>query len=336
MAFREHLAFPFLIAALCPAISVAGAERPQIEREEPWSCYFGGRTATLHYRIAAPADRDRRAAWSFAVQGQVVARREATVGAGPESAGILEIALDLPSPRPGLAIPATVTVAMENGARLEHPLWILPEDPFEGCREALRGMRLVLFDPEKKTSHLLERYRVPFALVRDMASIAAAERGLVLIGEGVSFRQWRTLPETLVRTAARGLPVVCLAPSVGEMRLPGIGDGRPPVPAAIFLRRSDAITALDKRLDLLWPPDGKTVASGIAWSGSRSGIVGEVTAGEGWPWVEAAFPGEGRLLVCGFALMAKWENGPAPRYLFKSILSYMSDRSEMRGLHERP
>ena len=129
----------------------------------------------------------------------------------------------------------------------------------------------------------------------------------------------------MVRTAARGLPVVCLAPAAGTMPVPGVGDNRLPRPTAIFLRQSDAIAALDKRLDTAWPPDGKAVTSRIELKASRFGVTGEVTTGDdGWPWLEAVFAERGRLLVCGFALVAKWESGPTPRYLLGNMLSYAS------------
>jgi len=188
MSLRENLAVFVLTAVLFPALCAGGAENVRIDREEPWSCYFGGRKVMLHYRTAGPIAKDRRASWSFAVREQVIARREASVRAAPGTPGRLEIALDLPEPRPGMAIPATVMIAVDGAPQMEHRLWIVPEDPFEGRRAALKEANLVVFDPEKKTTGLLEQVRVPFKPVRDMAGIAALERGLVLVGEGVSFR----------------------------------------------------------------------------------------------------------------------------------------------------
>ena len=128
----------------------------------------------------------------------------------------------------------------------------------------------------------------------------------------------------MIQTAARGVPVICLAPAGGELKIPGIGDKNLARPTGVFLRRADAITAFDKRLDTSWPPDGKAAAAGVELNASRTGIVGEITSGDGgWPWLEVTFPAKrGRLILCGFAIVTKWDAGPTPRYLLANLLEH--------------
>jgi hypothetical protein len=302
-----------------------------IVRQQPWSCWFGGRTVTLRYQLAGPAAAGSRASWSFAVQDQVVARRKTAVEVTPGQPGTLEIRLDLPTARAELVIPATVSVALDAGPRVEHRLWIFPEDPFVGRRALMEKMNISVFDPEGKTVRRLEEHRVPVRVVRDVGSLGRVNDGLVLIGEAVSFRQWRTLAATIIDRAATGVPVICLAPAAGELPAPGIGQSELPRPSSVFLRQSDVITALDKRLDTVWPPDGDAVASRIKLVAGRSGIEGQVGAKDGgWPWVEFVFPApRGRLIICGLAIVAKWEAEPTPRYVLANLLEYASGLREI-------
>jgi hypothetical protein len=163
-------------------------------------------------------------------------------------------------------------------------------------------------------------------MLRDVGSLGAVKEGLLLVGEGVSFRQWRTLAPAMIERAAAGIPVICLAPAAGDLPAPGIGQNDLPRPRVVLLRQTDVIAALDKRLDTVWPPDGNAVASRIEWVAGRVGIRGEVSAkDQGWPWVEFVFPGpRSRLIVCGLAIIAKWEAEPTPRYFLASLLEYAS------------
>lgn len=103
--------------------------------------------------------------------------------------------------------------------------------------------------------------------------------------------------ETIVQAAARGVPVLCLAPGEGSIALPGSADAESPSPAGLSLRREDAIAELDKRLDAIaWPPKGSVAACRLAVKGDRERVVAEVTQErQAWPWIEARYAGKGNV-----------------------------------------
>jgi hypothetical protein len=319
MTMSSHLILIYVLA-------VALADDGPVISPPPWSCYFGGRQATLHYRITAPTAYRGQASWSFSIADRVLARRETPVDVQAGQPGDLVLRLDLPPTRPGVIIPGNVSIRLAPGPEVAHPLWIFPEDPFIERRAALEAMNIILFDPEKNTAAVFERSQIPFRAVRDVASLAAAGNGLIVVGEGVSFRTWRGLAPAMIDAASRARPVLCLAPAPGEIPLPGLGHSDLPSPCAVSLRQADVIGAFDKRLDAVWPPDGKTAAARIELASGRAGIFGEISAADhGWPWIEFTFPApRGRLALCGFAVIAKWPCGPTPRYLLAHLLARLS------------
>lgn len=321
-----------LVALLLTA--TAADESTAIVREPPWSCWFGGRTITLRYRIAAPAAAERRASWSFSLYDRTAARREAVVPAAPGRAAILEFDVELPQNRPGVVIPASAALAIDAGPRLEHRLWIFPEDPFDERRSALAAMKIALFDPPQRTARLFTQWRVPFRPLRSMTELTGVEQGMVVIGEGLSFREWRTLPRTILETAARGVPVLCLAPADGEMPIPGMADVGTSRPTGMCFRQADIITAFDKRLDTAWPPDGRAAEHSIELLAGRSGMIGRSVSGDsGWPWLEFTFPTpRGRLTLCSLAIVARWDASPTPRQLLAHLLEYASSGKPLPGL----
>jgi hypothetical protein len=95
------------------------------------------------------------------------------------------------------------------------------------------------------------------------------------------------------------------------------------------------IAKLDKRLDAsAWPPDGAVTTSALQFKSMEGGLVLlEVTKeDDGWPWVDMRFDpsrgataggAHGRLVICGFGLIEKWNAGPAPRFLVARLLEYL-------------
>jgi hypothetical protein len=155
-----------------------------------------------------------------------------------------------------------------------------------------------LFDPENITSAVFEGSKIPFAPERNIDSLEALTNSTLVVGEGVSFRDYRTLGDVIVKAAARGVNVVCLAPSGGAISFPGTEHTELPQPEQLLLRRNDVIRQFDKRFDsLFWSPDGKVVASSVLVTGERNAVTGIVTTDErGWPWIDVRFSGSGRLV----------------------------------------
>jgi hypothetical protein len=187
-----------------------------------------------------------------------------------------------------------------------------------------------LFDPVGATARVLDGSKVPYTLIRNVDGLEAGAFGLLMVGEGVSFKDYRGVFEVLVKVARTGKPVLCLAPGGGEMRLPGSVDADLPTPSRLSFRRDDIISELDKRLDASgWQTGEKTTGSGLKLRGDRGPVWVEVGgAAEGWPVMEMGFgKGAAPLLVCGFGLVGAWAESPTPRFLFVKMLEHVTTRN---------
>jgi hypothetical protein len=320
----KYLASSFLLTASI----AAGEAKVKILAQEPWSNVYGGKEAVFHFGVSASESFKGVAAWSLSSSGRALARREQEVSAGPGQPATIEIRVEAPPVKEGVVLEAALAVSvLEPGgkataASIEKRIWIFAEDPFAGHREWIKQAQLRLFDPQKKTAERLSKAKVDFDQIASVDALGGIKDGLVVIGEGVSLRDYRGLAETMVRCAASGVPVLCLALSGGEMTLPGMGDSDLPQPTRMALRGNDVITELDKHLDAAgWPPDGKIAVSGLKLKGERGPVVGEVVKEGGWPWLEMRFGGKGAsLAICGFGVIEKWETGPTPGCLFEKML----------------
>jgi len=322
-------------AGVCPAGGVEGDL--SLSPLEAWSAVFGGARSEFHFAVTARKPFRGLAGWSLTVNGRVIARREEALAVEPAKEGRITIALDIPPVKEGVIVQAVLSLSLyvedrgQAEASLRKPLWVFSHNPFADRTEWLKELKIHLFDPEGKTRQALEKMGVPFSETGNVESLPDFRDGLVIVGEGVSFEDYRGLPEIMVRAAAGGVPVLCLAPSGGRLVLPGSEGAELPKPAALALRGNDVITELDKRLDALaWPPDGKVVASSLSVRADRGRVVAEVgEGGAAWPWAEARFAEKrGRLLVCGFGLMRAWEAGPSPRFLFARLLEHLTEKGE--------
>ncbi len=326
------------IGLICLAVGIANmafaAELPvSINIQEQWACVFGGKEAVFHAGILTTESFAGRLEWRFFEGNLTIARGERGVNTRPGIMETVEIRLPIPEVKPGVVVEASLSVsviregALESSAGAANPIWVFPENPFYDRKQWLERVNINLFDPVKKTSAIFTSAGIMCKTVENVDALAAITNGVVIIGEGVSFKDYRVLPEMMMKMAAAGVSVLCLAPNGGEIAIAGAeGASEPDI---LTFRRGDIIKFLDKRLDTkAWPPDGKSVASGLKLMGERGAVAADIMKGaEGWLWLEMCFWGKnGKLVVCGFAIMEKWQSGPTPRFLFAKILEYMADR----------
>ncbi len=314
-------------------VSVASEKAPyglSIAVEEPWSNVFGGSESVFHLTVSGAETFNGRLAWQLSVEGRTVARGESAVNVTPVIPASIEIHISMPVVKPGVIIQSRLSVmAIEAGreiVRVEKPIWIFPET-FFGREEWFKTLDISLFDPTGLTAKLFTEAKIPFTEIRNVAALTGAHPGLLVIGEGVSFRDYRGLVDSLLKAASTGWRILCLAPLDGECALPMTEASDLQQPDSVMFRHADIITELDKRLDAVaWKTKGTVVLSGLKLRGDRGPVVAEVAKGErAWPWVEFTFAKErGRLVVCGFSMMSSWVESPTPRFLIVKVLERVS------------
>lgn len=335
-ALSEGKARHGVFAAVCVVLTQAASILPtvsgaeiSIEPAEPWSSVFADRDVTFHFLIHSTERFESSANWSLSIDGRVLARSASGVRAGPDQPGTLAVAFRLPPTKPGVVLAAALNVTIggtNSPTSITKPVWIFPEDPFLDSRQWLDDLDIALYDPPGRTSDILTKQKVPFKRLRNPRIDGASGFGLLIVGEGVSFAEFRTLDRDLAAVAAAGIPVLCLAPVEGFIDIPGLSNVKGEPPHHLLFEQSEFITRLDKRLDARgWPDNGSVVKSRILPTVRRDRIVAEISmADAGWPWVEAEFPGDGsRLAFCGFAVIEKWEVSPTPRYLFMRMVKHL-------------
>lgn len=318
---------PLITMWLYASVACASSPEPQLHLRETWSGFFAGTNVVWHVDVSGAESNAAQVGWTLRMEDAVIARGE--VDLPPGSPAQVEIPAVLPQIRPGVVISASLTVELidrgagKTVARVEQPLWLFPKNPFADKQERLSGLPLHIFDPLGDTALLLEGMGLTLVRHHNPDALTEIVDGLLVVGEGVSFLDHRGLPGLLLDAAARGLPVLCLAPLEGKFPILGNGDSGDFPALEVRFRRSEVITELDKRLDAnTWPPDGRNIGSGMV----RGDAGMEVVEGQGWPWMEVwASKPNGRLVVCGFAVIEKWDTGPTPRFLLASIIEYLAE-----------
>jgi hypothetical protein len=312
---------------------------------EPWCNVFADKEYVFHVQVSAQDRFEGVLGWRFTCENRTIASREARVTIDAGGLQVVAISLQVPQVKEGVIMSSRLSVtAMRNGENkpagtAEKDIYIFPADAFAYRHELLEKLNIHLFDPGKKTGDVLTAAKVPFRQVNSTDSFTGITNGILLIGEGCSFKDYRGLGEQATKVAARGVPVLFLAPSGGEMQITGVGESDLPVPQSVRLRRSDAIRALDKRLDSeSWPPDGAIVRTSMKPKGERGPIMFEAAQNaDGWPWIEMDFSPanaskekamHGRLVLCGFGIIAKWDSTPVARYLLARILEHLSGKDD--------
>ena len=316
------------------SIQVPGISFPtRIVLREASTARFGDSQADVHVDLQKPPG-GLRLAWRHAAENRTLSAGESTVDASGHATFVLRI----PPVNAGVVLGSRLTLALVDNDQKPlventHELWIFPRDPFALRTKWLKELNLSLYDPEGQTAKALGELKVPFKKLLSLGALDETSTGIILVGEGVNLDKLSTLGSSLRAAAARGVPVLCLSPARGELPdlltpqpVPASGlAGASPAPiispSAVRFERERIVTELDKRLSAAaWTADGGAVRRLMPVAG-RNELLLRVTADPAaWPWIEATYPGENRLILCGFPIVKTWNEDPTGRYLFARIL----------------
>lgn len=287
------------------------------------TCIFAGRESRFGY-VGATGP----VAWTLSAANRTLRHGEIGPIAGPADVAKLAISLAAPPLQPGVVLSAELRLTWNaEGQPRQHaqPITIYSADPFSVRRAVLEAVRITLFDPMGDTADVFDNHEIPHASVRSLSAIDQVDAGVVIVGEGASFRQHPNLLPALARAAERGVSVICLAPTDGEFDFPGIDAGSGPL--RIAFERSHVVRRYDKRFDLL-----PTLAH-LAVESRRGNVFVEASAsGPGWSWFSADYAPHSqhpearpaRLIVCGLSIIRDWEATPVPRYLLVHLLEELA------------
>lgn len=330
------LSIGVLASSVCAGRAKDSASR--IESAYPLTNLLGARDADTPRNFNFPLDVHLgggfkgRLGWRFSVGLATIQAQETPLEPAGQKLRRVTLPLRVPYVRPGLVVKGKLAVHVvgegqrQAAADYEQSVWIFSPQPFADRAEWLKTLKITLFDPGDTTGTVLRKNAIPFETAETSALLADVKEGLILVGEGVSLDEDDALPAILVKAAARGLPVLCLAPARGTFPLPGADNAGLPAPEGMSLCRPDIITRLDERLDArAWSPTGKNVVSGLSLKAVEGSVKAEVTGGsQGWPWLEMRYANRGKLVICGFGIMRDWDAGAAPRYFFARVLEKLA------------
>jgi hypothetical protein len=325
-----------LLLGIALARSVSGDDAPVVATADARTNFFAGREAVFDTLVRGNAV-DGSLVWVLTVGDRALADGAVAVRHAGRGATTATVAVGLPAGREGVVVDAALNTILADaaGRRLGSAVRrvrVFPADPFAGRRRWLESRRIVLVDPEGKTEKVLAAAGVPLLLARADADVAALRPQVLVVGEGLSWADHPGLSRSLVRLAAQGVNVLCLAPAGGTLPLPGTDDAPGDhVATSLALRRADVVADLDDRLDWRdWSAAG-TVVGRLSITADRGAVVVQAAAAPpGWPWMEVACAGRddeppaGRLVVCGLGVVAHWEETPAARYLFAALLTRLA------------
>ena len=326
-------ALHFLSLAVLLSVGSYGQAGITFQFSDVRTCTFAGDAITAPVVLLADQDFEGSALWRLSLDRHTVSSREQAVNLNRNAPLTFSLAMQLPEEREGIVLECRLLLSLTDRQGNEHgtvqkPLNIFPRDPFALKREWLTRLDLCVFDPLGKTTAAFDALAIPYRQIDNLSALEPSGAGVLIIGEGLSLEENRGLFATVSQVAASGTPVLFLAPSDGEFMIPGTADlPEEPFPAGVSFRDHDVIASFDKRYDTrTWTGDLDTIVSHFQLTGLRSQAILQVSANHGWPWLELSWPGDGKLLVCGFGVIRDWEASPVPRYLLAGILEYFSKR----------
>jgi hypothetical protein len=320
--WRRVGVFAALAGAVMSAAATA-AEPATVAWRDSVQAVFGGRETGLSLRLPPTVPAGARLFWRLTAADRTLTRQSMAVSAAQAKAGLVNLKIELATVRSevGLAVTAEAwleAAGREQGMPAQAKVWVLGDNPFP----ALRLAALTVWDQDNRLRPGLEQAGVK---CRDWPPEATgAPDTLILVGPGISPEAQAGDVERLLRTVAAGGTVVWVSPGAGRIPMPAGGDGKPLLPSRLWLQSVTVMAELDKRLGTAWsgalPTELAPVEFPAALCDVRARPAAADSAAPALVWLEARWPGGGRLILCTLPLAEAWNAGPAARYLLAAML----------------
>lgn len=287
------------------------------------TAWFSGRTGQIAVELLDRPANAAEVVWSVKLADRVVARHREPIAADED---LLTWTVEFAALKPGVTMSGEVSAELvdSEGKTLGEPLTrsitLFSPEVFAGKKQWLKSLEIALFDPSRATLDVLEPSDVPLTFIRSTAALAGIESGVIIIGEGTSWKTQPTLPTRMLELAASGRTVLCMAPLEGRLPLPEpAGEAGP---TRLTWRDGGFVSELDKRLNTqTWPADATAFASRLRLAWDDGPVATVDAAGDiGWPWLEIEYSNGGRLIITGARITGAWEQTPAARYILLKLL----------------
>jgi hypothetical protein len=302
---------------ISPSVKCCGAD-VEIHLKDDHVNEFSDREITRSFCIESSEPIAGRFVWALVANERTLERGEQELEIA-EGRRDVSVKFHLAPLRDDVVLPTTLSLAVITGesevARHTTELWFFADSPFDKRGEWLKSLDIRLFDPEQTTEETLRSASIPFNIVAQPAAIRAMKGGTLIVGSGVSMREYRSLADVTVAAAARGARVLWLSAADGTFPMEDLMSA-----GEVTFADSGIVQRFDKRFDHTTWGGKKSVATRLHLAATRNDVVAEI-GDEGQSWLEARWPeSNGSFNYCGFALVERWDDSPVPRNLLLRIL----------------
>ena len=333
--------------AMASSTALAQDGKAVLEPDKKWTNFAADAKEQITFTVKVPGEFKGRVDWSFKTTEKTNSRLipggngSAEVTADLKKPATVKIPLLMPPVKEGVILETQFTISLypvgaeKPEAEYKKTFWLFPADPFFDRAKWVEGLKITLFDPDAKSKTgealtklpSLKDLKTPFEHVHNVAALAEVKEGVILVAEGVSFKEETSLAESLIKAASRGIPVLCLAPKDGSFPVPG-SDNMLPVPGSLMFHRQGQIAKFDKRLDAAaWAPKNDVAVCSLAVKSEDNKVIAEVQdGGKSWTWLQLDYPDTGgRLIVCGCGVIRQWDDTRTARFLLARLLEHVTD-----------
>ncbi len=307
-------------------------ENGALSLQEQWRTVFSDQEVVLHLKLSSSQTLSPTGFWILSYNNRTLSQGTFVTGQSAPEGQNAQISVHIPPVKEGVMISAELVIRVpflndqENALELKEGVFIFPYDPFAANKESLKEARIGLFDPQEqeKSGRMFEQLGLPFEEQSNMDALPAFDGKMLIVGEGVDFKNSPALWTELLALAERGVPVLILAPQSGEFYLSSAGEKNSQF-EKVVLARETVIKEFNKNFDIHWAPEGRTVAIGFKpVAGESDFLFVADSSTDAWPWLELVpASSKAKIILCGFDLSGAMEKSPTPRFLLAEIIHMM-------------
>jgi hypothetical protein len=308
----------------------------EVNVDYDWKGIFAGEITQYKIVVTSKKNSSVLLSWQLLLKGRTVSSGVQDVRFNSDANKVVNLPLRVPAMKSGIQLSSQLIISVVSGVNTEHKKSYQSMIPVYGPNLFLtdaaiyKQLNIKLFDPVGRTSSFLNESQIPYYELSREEIFTPSIDGLIVIGAGVDLNRYRGLIDVLIKLAEKGVKVLVLQPSSGNVSLLGFTVNNASHPSTLSFSKDSIVNSFAKGYQ--WVADDPLKKFGIVLRNHRQNILADIVEYQqnSWDWISMSFQHSGgRLIISMLPFIEHNDRGPIPQLLLGRLLMHVGNQERL-------
>lgn len=305
----------------------------EVNVDYDWKGIFAGEITQYKIVVTSKKKSNVLLSWELLFKGRTVSSGVQDVRFNSDANKVVSLPLRVPAMKSGIHLSSQLIISVVNAEHkksYQTQIFVYGPNLFLADTAIFRQLNIKLFDPVGRTSSFLSESKIPYYELSREEILTPSMDGLIVVGSGVDLNRYRGLIDVLIKLVEKGVKVLVLQPSSGNVSLSGFTANKAIHPSTFSFSTDSIVNSFARGYQ--WVVDDPLKKSGIILRNHRQNILANIVEyqQDSWDWMSMSFQHSGgRLIICMLPFIEHNDSGPIPKLLLGRLLMHVGNQEKL-------